>query len=224
MNSIFGVRPRAVEHDRRGAELVAAVDDRHLVGELREEDRLLHRGVAAPDDDDVLPTEERCVTDGAVGDAAALERALRLEAELAGARAGRDDHRPREVLVVAHPHAKRPLGEVDLRHVVGQVLGAESLGLAPEVLHHLRAEDAARIAGVVLDVAGDHELAAEGDALDHEGVQVGARSVERGRVSGRAAADDDQVSDVCFSHSPQKGLGPKWALRVLNESDRLKLP
>ena len=53
------VRAGAVEHDRRGAELVAPVDDRHLVGELREEDRLLHRRVAAADDDDVLARGRR---------------------------------------------------------------------------------------------------------------------------------------------------------------------
>ena len=202
------VGPCPVEHDRRGAELVATMHDGHLVGELREEDGLLHRRVAASDDDDVLLAEERCVADGAVGDAAALEGALRVETELPGARAGRDDDRPREVLVVSDDDAERPLGEVDLGHVVREVLGAEALRLRPEVLHHLGAEDAARIAGVVFDIARDHELAAEGDALDHEGVQVGAGSVERGRVPGRAAADDDQVSNVSVGHSLKRGLGP----------------
>ena len=37
------VRACAIEHDRRRTELVTTVDDRHLRGELREEDRLLHR-------------------------------------------------------------------------------------------------------------------------------------------------------------------------------------
>ena len=46
------------------------------VGELRQEDRLLHRGVAATGDDHVLVPEERRVADGAIGDAAALQRAL----------------------------------------------------------------------------------------------------------------------------------------------------
>ena len=71
----------------------------HLVRELREEDRLLHRRVAAADDDDVLAAEEGGVADGAVRDAAPLERALGLEPELARARAGGDDHRAGAVLV-----------------------------------------------------------------------------------------------------------------------------
>ena len=56
----------AVEHDRRSAEVVAPVDDRHLVSELREEDRLLHRRVASADHDHVLATEEGCVADSEV--------------------------------------------------------------------------------------------------------------------------------------------------------------
>ena len=64
---------------------------------------------------------------------------LRLEPELASARAGRDDDAVGAVLVVADVDAEGPLGEVDARHVVGQELGAEALCLAAEVLHHRRA-------------------------------------------------------------------------------------
>src|SRR5256885_1621979 len=38
------VRARPVEHDRRGAELVAPMDDGDILRELRQVDRLLHRG------------------------------------------------------------------------------------------------------------------------------------------------------------------------------------
>ena len=36
----------------------------------------------------------------------------------------------------ADVHAERPLGEVDARHVVGDELRTEALGLAAEVGHH----------------------------------------------------------------------------------------
>ena len=70
------VRAGAVEHDRRCAELVAPVDDRDLARELGEEDRLLHRGVAAADDShrDVAP--EGGVAHGAVGHAFPLKALL----------------------------------------------------------------------------------------------------------------------------------------------------
>ena len=192
------VRPRAVQHDLRGAEVLAPVDDRHFARELGEECRLLHRRVAAADDDDLLLAEERGVADCAVRDSLALERALGLEPELPVGRARRDDDRLREVRVVADLHAERAFREVDGCHVVGEVLGAEAPGLGAEVTHHLGPQHALGIAGVVLDIARDHQLAAERDALDDERIQVRARSVERGRVPGRPASDDDQLAHVLF--------------------------
>ena len=84
-----------VDHDPRGPELVATVHQHDLERELRQECRLLHRGVAAADDDHTLASEERGVADGAVADAAALQCALARQAELARRGAGRDDHRVR---------------------------------------------------------------------------------------------------------------------------------
>jgi len=145
------------------------------------------------------------------------------EPELARARARGDDHRTREVLLVSDLDPERPLREVDRGHVVGDELGAEALGLAPEVLHHRRAENAFRIAGVVLDVARDHQLAAEGDPFDHERVEIRARGIEGGRVSGRPTADDDQVTHVVHRHLLQRS-GPVGSSRLFNESDHQNLP
>ena len=173
----------AVDHDRRRAELVAPVDDHDLAREAGEERRLLHRGVAAAHDRDDLVAEERAVAGRAVRDAASLQRLLRREPELTCARTGRDDDRVRAVLVVADVHPERPLGEVDARDVVGHELRAEALGLAAEVGHHRRPDDAVGVARVVLDVARDHQLAAPVEALDDERGQVGARGVEGCRVA-----------------------------------------
>ena len=70
--------------------------------------------------------------------------------------------------------------EVDLVDVGGDELGAEALGLLAELRHELGAEDPVGEAGVVLDVGGEHQLAAGADALDDERVQVGAGGVDRG--------------------------------------------
>ena len=130
-------------------------------------------------------------------------RLLRLDPEPARARARGDDHRARLVLVASDPDAQRLLREIDLRDVVGDELRAEALGLAAKVGHHLRPHHAVGVARVVLDVARDHQLAAPLEPLDHERLQVGARGVERGRIAGGAAADDDQLTDVLLA---QKGL------------------
>ena len=172
------------------------MDERDLVAEAGEEERLLERRVAAADDEDVLVAEEGAVAGGAGRDAAALQPLFGVDPEPAGARAGRDDHRASLVLLVLDPDAERPLREVDAGHVVGDELGAEALGLAPELRHHLGAHDPVGVAGIVLDVARDHQLAAPAEALDHERLQVCARSVKSRGVSRRPSADHDQVTYV----------------------------
>ena len=177
---------------------------RTLLANRRQEGRLLHRRVAAADDDDDLVAEEGGVAGRAVGDAATLEDLLGRQSELPRARARGHDHRVRAVLVVSDVDPERPLGEVDARDVVGDELGAEALGLAAEVGHHRRPEDPVGVARVVLDVARDHQLTAPVEALDHERAQVGPRGVQRSRVTGRTAADDDHVANVahrCISIS-----------------------
>ena len=62
--------------------------------------------------------------------------------------------------------------------------------------HQLRTLDALREARVVLDVAGDHQLAAGRVAADHDRLEVGPRRVDRGGQPGRPAADDDHVAVV----------------------------
>ena len=75
------------------------------------------------------------------------------------------------VLGVADPDAERRSREIDPVDVGGDELGAEALGLLAELHHELGAEDAVGEAGEVLDVGGEHELAAGADALDHERVR-----------------------------------------------------
>src|SRR5436305_1911706 len=69
-DSDLRVLPGALEHDARGPELPAPVQDGHGAGEPGEEGRLLHRGVAAAHHDDVLVAEEEAVAGRARADAA----------------------------------------------------------------------------------------------------------------------------------------------------------
>src|SRR5688572_31869601 len=94
----LGVREGFVLHDLRRAQRIAAVYDGDLRGELREVDRLFHRGIAAADDGNRLPTEEVAVTGGARGHAAARELPVRPDVQPACRRAGGDDQRRRRHL------------------------------------------------------------------------------------------------------------------------------
>jgi hypothetical protein len=176
------------------------VHDRDLGRELGEEGRLLHRRVAAAHDHDLALLEERCVTDGAVRDPAALERLLGLEPELARVGAGCDDDRLGAVLRVTDPDAERALGEVDAGDIVRDELGAEALRLLAEVLHHLRPENARRVSGIVLHVARDHQLAAPSEAFDNERVEVRPRGIQGRGIAGGASADHDHFAHVARAH------------------------
>ena len=71
--SIFGVGEQALLQDALGAQLVAAVDQGDLGGEVGQEQRLLDRGVAAADHHHLLAAIEEAVAGGAGRDAEALE-------------------------------------------------------------------------------------------------------------------------------------------------------
>ena len=176
------LRAGPLEHDLRRPELVATVHDADLGGELREEDRLLHRRVAAADDDRRAPLEEGRVAGRAVADAAPGELLLAGDAELLVLGAHRQHDRARPVLGVADPHAVHTPGlvrELDAVGLVGDQARAEALGLLAELLHHLGAHHTVGEAGVVLDVGRLLQQPAPGEALDHERAEVGARRVQR---------------------------------------------
>ena len=204
-------------HDLRRAELVAPVDDLQVLGELRDEDRVLHRRVAAADHGDVLVLEEGAVADSAGGDAAAAELHLAGDAEPLGLRPHGEDHGPGAVDVLADlDGVDVAVGQLDLGGVVGDEAGAEALGLGPELVHHLRPHDALGIARVVLDVGRVLELAAPLEALDDQRLELGAGGIERRRVAGGPAADDDQVFDlVVHASSIPEAIGVPGVLTSL---------
>ena len=185
--------------------------DRELVGELGDEDRVLHRRVAAADHGDVLALEEGAVADAAGRDAEALKLHLAGDAEPLGLGAHGEDHGAGAVGVLADDDlVDVAVGQLQLGDVVGDEAGAEALRLLAEVIHHLRPHHALGVAGIVLDVGRVLELAAPLEALDHERLQLGAGGVESSGIAGGAAADDDQFLHLLVAHALPFGgyLGP----------------
>ena len=83
------------------------------------------------------------------------------------------------------------------------------LGLLLHLLHQPGALDDVGEAGVVLHVGGDGELPAGLDALDQDRLEHGAGRIDRGRIAGRARADDDNLGVGSFGHA-----GSSCALRA----------
>src|SRR5213593_450039 len=80
----LGIAEGPLLHDLRSAQLFAAVNDRNLAGELRQEGGLLHGGVSTADNDDFFLFEKESVASGAVRYAETLKGLLRRESKLHG--------------------------------------------------------------------------------------------------------------------------------------------
>ena len=183
-------------HDARGAQGVAAVHDDDLGREVRQEGRLLHRGVAAADDGQTTILEEEAVAGRAVGDAAAGELVLAGHVHVAVLRAGGQDDGARVEDLVLGRHGLHVTLEIDGDDVLVANVRAELLGLLAHVVHELGALNALRETGEVLDLGRVHERATRSQLTgQHDGGEAGAGRVDRGRVAGRTRADDDNVVD-----------------------------
>src|SRR6185312_10613286 len=203
------VAQRPVGHDLAGPERVPPVDDGDRVGEAGEEAGLLHRRVTTADDDDVLVAEEEAVTGGARGDTVAEVFLLTRHTQRTPGRTGGEDDGAGPVGGLADPHGAHRAGagvagvdQLHPGHVVGEELGAEPLGLLAHVVHQLGAEDAVGEAREVFHLGSGHQRATGLHALNDQRLQVGARRIDRRRVTGRAGADDDQVADLVHCRLP----------------------
>ena len=153
----------------------------------------LERGVAAADHRDLAILEEEPVARRAGRHAATAQARLAVEPEPQRRRPGRDDHGLRPVLGAAGPDAERPLGEVDPIDVDVDHPRPEPLGLGAHGGHQVGPLDAVLEARIVLDVAGEHQLAARGGAREDDRLEARAGRVDRGGQAGRTRPDDDDL-------------------------------
>jgi len=89
--------------------------------------------------------------------------------------------------------AEWPLAQIDLFDVIGNEIGADMSRLLLHLLHKPRPLNHVGVARIILDVGRDHELPARRDALDEDRIEHGARGIDRGRIAGRAGADDHKL-------------------------------
>ena len=179
----------ALLHRLRGAQIGLAHNHVDLAAERGEVGGLLAGRVAAADHRHILLAVEEAVARGAGAHAHPPEARLRRKAQVLGRGARRDNQRlGPELLLSVDLDAEGALREVDARYDARAYVGAEALGLTPQVGHHLVAVHPLGIAREVFDFGGGGELSAGLDALVEYGRQVGARGVDARGVSRRAAA------------------------------------
>ena len=199
--AVLGLVEQLLLQDLLGAQRVAAVDQGYLRGDVGQVQRLLDRCVAAADDGDLLVAVEEPVAGRAGGHALTLELLFRFHAEVLRRRAGGDDQGIAGVTLAVALELERPLAEVDLGDIVEHDLGLEALGVGQHARHQVGALYAVVVAGPVVDVGRRHELATLFHAGDQYRAQVRARGVDRGGVTGRARAQDQQSAVLGVAHA-----------------------
>ena len=206
-----------VKHDFFGAEGVATVDEGNVRGEVGEVKRFFHGGVAAADYGHRFVAVEESVAGGAGGNTPAFVGLFGRQAEVFGARPGRDDDGFGGVGVIAGGHAKGVGGEINGGDKVAHDGGLEAFGVRQHVLHQLRALDAFRRSGPVVHFGGGHQLSALFEAGNENRVQTGTGSIHGSGVSGRAGTDDedfgwDHGGFLKYGGNVDMGMGPFFSI------------
>src|SRR5438132_6450136 len=169
------------------------MDEVDLFGIACQENALLDRCVAAPDDGNGMSAKESAVAYGAVGHSLPGVLQLAGYVELYRSAAGRHDRGRRSVDAAGiREHLERGVRQLANRyHVLLDEASAEFLRVRLEFLRELVPENALE-AGIILDELRVEQLSAARSALEHHGVEHRPAGVQRrGHSRGPCAHDDD---------------------------------
>ncbi len=172
LNLLIGQGPPLQGFPR--AQLIASMDHLDLVGEPGEEDALLDRAVASAYNHNVLLAKEEPIAGGTERHTPSDEFILARDAQPLGGCPDGDDHRIGLVnITVGFDGERRPLREVDLGHLVDNRPGPKCFCLGPHQLHQLGSGGALRESRIVLDLAGNGDLATQLCTGNHQRFELG---------------------------------------------------
>ena len=183
-----------VLHDLLAAQLVAAVDQGDVAGDVGQVEGFFDRSVAAADHGDRLVAVEEPVAGRAARDAFTHEGFFGRQSEVLRRGAGGDDQRIAGVGAGVADQREGLVAQLGGMDVVENDLGFETPGVCFEALHQLGALNAVGISRPVVDLGGGHQLAALREAGDQHRLEVGTGGVDRGGVAGGAGAQDEQAA------------------------------
>jgi len=174
--------------------------ERHLARDIGQVEGLLHGGVAAAHDGDVLALVEKAVAGRAARDATPHEGLLGRQAQVHRGGAGGDDEGIARVLLRVADEAQRDGVKARGVDVVEDDLGIEALGMGEKAGHEFGALHARDVRRPVVDLGGGHELAALGKAGHEHRFQVGTRGVDGGGVARRTRPEDQDTAVFRSGH------------------------
>ncbi len=164
-----------------------------VLGDVGQIQGFLHGGITATHHSDILAAIEESVAGGAAGNTSSHEGFLGRQAEILCRGAGGDDQRVTSVTASIADQQERLLLQLGCVDMIENHLRVETFSVFLKTRHQFRALHAHCIGGPVVHVGGGHHLAALGQAGDQRRIEVGARSVYGGGVTGGAGSQDDEA-------------------------------
>ena len=190
------------------AQLVPAVNDGHLAGELREVHCLLNGRIAAADHIHFKVFKKRCITCGAEGNALADELAFVFAADGARERAGGKDHGLCEVFALHARELLRLAGKLHAFDGIPRALHAELFRLRGHAGDQGGAGFAFKLlSGIVFDFIGDGDLSAILPFFNDEGGKAGPAGIQAGSQARRACTQDDHIVNLAHFTMLQTDFG-----------------
>ena len=174
------------------------MDQCDLAAELCQVQSFFYSAVAAANHKDIHIFKEVAVAGRAVGNALACQFFFTRAANGLRRSTGGDDHSLALVFVLAAFDHLDVAFQLYIHHGVKHFLRAKMVGLVHHLFDQRGAGFAFHSAGVVLDLVGDHDLAAVLDLFNDQGAQTRSAGIQGGGKACRACADDDNV--VNFAH------------------------
>ena len=197
----FFLFEQLVLQDFFAAELVSAMHDSHVAGDIGQIKRFLNRRIAAADHGNRLVTVKEAVAGGAGRYAAAGKRFFRGQAEILRRGAGRNDQCVAGIGAGVTNQGKGLFAQLGGMDVVENDFGFEAFGMRFEALHQLRPLHALGVGRPVIHIGGGHQLATLGHAGNQHRFKVGTGGIDGRRVAGRAGTQDQQAAMAgCQGH------------------------
>ncbi len=191
---------QAVLEDLLRAQAIPAMDQRHVLGNVRQIEGFFHGGVAAADHGDALAAKEEAIAGSASRDAAPAIFLFGRQTEVSGRRSRRNDKRVARVVVRVAHELERTVRQIDGLDVIVDDLSGEALGVTAHAVHQSRSLQALDVPRPVVDLRRGHELATLLDTGDQQRMAIRARCVHRRAVACGARSNDDQAAMSSCRH------------------------
>ena len=181
---------------------VASVDYNDLLCHAGQQFGIGCRRIAAAHHNYCAVAEKHTVAGGAIADAAAHQFPLLRHAQGPGIGAGGQNHRSAQVVAVTGVGSFDITGQVqrmDFRH---HCLRAEAFRALLHLLRQGKPINALDKARVIIDLVRQRHLSARCQLFQYNSIQTGPCSIKRGGVSGRPAADNQNIINMVHIDSP----------------------